>query len=77
MMMYANSNKLCYWNKGGIHNHNTNKFNDDSFINEIKDYDVVILAETHVGYQTSIALENYTYFLYVVIYQTMEDLMGV
>ena len=77
MMKYANSIKLCYWNIGGIHNHITNKFGDDSFINDIKDDDVVILAETHVGCQASISLKIVLIFLYVEIYRTMEDIMGV
>ena len=42
--------KLCYWNVGGLKSKVIDKSNDPHFIDEIKRFDIVMLAETHVGY---------------------------
>ena len=62
MTIYNNSIKFCYWNIGGINEHGTNKLDDHFFIKEIQEYDVVILAETHIGYNIPVIIEHFTYF---------------
>ncbi|VDI02521.1 Hypothetical predicted protein [Mytilus galloprovincialis] len=54
-----NNLKICYWNIGGINTHNMNKLEDHLFVQEIKEYDVVILAETHIGYDVNLHVEAY------------------
>ena len=62
MAIYKNAINFCYWNIGGLFTKNINKTNDTHFLKEIQDYDIVILAETHVGYDTSVVIENFNYF---------------
>jgi len=62
MTVYKNSINFCYWNIGGLYTHNTNKSDDVHFIKEIQNYDIVILAETHIGYNTPVVIENFNYF---------------
>lgn len=62
MSNYENSIKLCYWNIGGLNVHGTNKLNDHFYIKEIQEYDVVILAETHIGYSTPVFVEQFNCF---------------
>lgn len=62
MSIYNNSIKFCYWNIGGLNTHKLNKIEDNSFIKEIQQYDVVILAETHIGYNSPIVIEHFNYF---------------
>ena len=57
-----NNLKICYWNIGGINTHNMNKLEDHLFVQEIKEYDVVILAETHIGYDVNLHVEGFNYF---------------
>lgn len=52
-MRIKNSIKFCYWNIGGVYANNINKLEDNHFLNEIKDFDLVVLAETHVGYNST------------------------
>lgn len=62
MPTYKNSINFCYCNIGGLNTHHVNKLNDENFLREIHDYDVIILAETHVGYNTTIVTEQFDYF---------------
>ena len=62
MTIYKNSINFCYWNIGGLNTHNTSKLTDHSFIKAIQEYDVVILAETHIGYNTPVFIEKFNYF---------------
>lgn len=62
MTIYKNSIKCCYWNIGGLIVHGTNKLDDLFFIQEIQEYDVVILAETHIGYSTPVSVEQFNCF---------------
>lgn len=50
--------KFCFWNVGGL----GDKIYDKLFLEEIKHFDLIFLAETHVGYNTCIAVEGYHYF---------------
>ena len=49
MTIYNNYIKFCYWNIGGKSVHGTNLM-ITFFIKEIQEFDVVIIAETHIGY---------------------------
>lgn len=60
--VYKNSIKICCWNIGGIFTQGENKLNDKLFLKEIKDYDLIILSETHVGYNTYLFIDGFTYF---------------
>ena len=42
--------KMCFINVGGLINKTTNRLEDKFFMNTINKYDIVFLAETHVGY---------------------------
>ncbi|MEW8547927.1 MAG: reverse transcriptase family protein [Candidatus Thiodiazotropha sp.] len=50
--------KFCCWNIGGIHD----KLEDDLFLSEIKQYDVVLLVETHIGYDKIVSVDGFHYF---------------
>lgn len=39
-----------------------NKSTDKLFINQIKIYDLVLLTETHIGYNTNIEITDFTYY---------------
>jgi hypothetical protein len=39
-----------------------NKLHDQNFIYQIKDFDIVLLSETHVGYETTVDVENFFYY---------------
>lgn len=41
--------KMCFWNIGGLKSKAHDKTKDPDFINEVKKYDLVFLAETHIG----------------------------
>ena len=62
MTQFTNSLNFCYWNIGRLFTHNTNKAEDNLFIKKIENYDLVILAETHIGYNTNIVMNTFNYF---------------
>ena len=45
---------MCFWNTGGLKSKSNDKTSDPIFLKEIEKYDLVFLAETHVGYNTDI-----------------------
>ena len=49
MTRYKPSIKMCIWNLGGLKSKLNDKTVDPLFLNEIKEYDLVFLAETHIG----------------------------
>ena len=53
---------ICTWNVGGITSDNINKSTDKLFIDHVKNHDLVLLTETHVGYDTHIDIENFVYY---------------
>ena len=40
---------MCFWNIGGLKSKNIDKTKDPLFLKEIEKFDIVFLAETHVG----------------------------
>ena len=54
--------KLCFWNTGGIKPKSFDKSQDPDFLHEIKDFDLVFLAETHVGHGDNMYFPNFRYF---------------
>ena len=60
--MYKNSIRVCHWNVGGIFTHGENKLNDKLFLKEVQNHDLIILSETHVGYNTDLHIDGFTYF---------------
>ena len=59
---FKNHIRICYWNIGGVNTHNMNKLKDENFVQEIQNFDIVILAETHIGYDTDINIDGFNYF---------------
>lgn len=59
---YETCLRMCYWNLGGVNTHSVNKLSDDIFLKEIKNFDIVILGETHVGNNENLFIEGFTYF---------------
>lgn len=53
---------MCFWNVAGLLSGGLDKTNDPTFIKSIEVYDLVFLAETHVGYNTNIK-KNWPIFL--------------
>ena len=51
--------KMGFWNIGGLVSKNINKLEDDLFLAEIQQHDVICLAETHIGNDQKIAVEGY------------------
>jgi hypothetical protein len=45
---------MCFLNVGGLKNKEGSKLEDPFFINKINKYDIVLLAETHIGYESNI-----------------------
>lgn len=54
MSTYTNYINFWYWNVGGLNTHHVNKLNDKNVLRVTNDNGVVILAEPHVGYNTTI-----------------------
>lgn len=50
--------RLCFWNVGGL----GDKLEDDLFLSEVKQNDIILLAETHIGYDKKVSVEEYHYF---------------
>ena len=57
-----NDIKFCFWNVGGIVHDGLNKMDDDMFLSEIKCYDIIMLAETHISYNTPLVLQDFNYY---------------
>ena len=53
---------FCVWNVGGLKSISTNKFHDPLFRREIKNFDIVLLTETHLRYNTYICVEDFSYY---------------
>jgi len=53
---------FCIWNVGGLISKSYNKLRDQFFQKEINRYDIILLVETHLGYDTQISIEGYKYF---------------
>ena len=53
---------FCSWNVGGLITEKGNKLHDQNFIDQIKEFDIVLLSETHVGYETTVDVENFFYY---------------
>lgn len=49
---------------GGLFSEHHNKLSDQYFISQINKYDLVLLTETHVGYDTKVELDNFFYYLF-------------
>lgn len=62
MKDYRNSLKFCYWNVGAVYRSDLNKLEDNEFLREIREHDLVILGETHIGYNTPDNITDYDYF---------------
>jgi hypothetical protein len=45
---------MCFWNIGGLKSKGMDKTKDILFMQLIEKYDLVLLAETHVGYDSGI-----------------------
>jgi hypothetical protein len=57
---------LYFLNVGGLKNKEGSKLEDPFFINKINKYDIVFLAETHIGYESNIHRVG----THVVLYET-------
>ena len=53
---------FCIWNVGGLISNAQNKLDDPLFIETINKYDIILLTETHLGYNTSVNLQDYYYY---------------
>jgi len=58
----ASKLSFCVWNVGGLISKFNNKLQDNLFINEICEFDIVLLTETHLGYNTPICIGGYKYY---------------
>jgi hypothetical protein len=68
---------ICTWNVGGMITEGTNKCMDRKFIEQIKNVDIVLLTETHIGYSTNITVNNFSYYQCVGTNQiTLDTLEG-
>jgi hypothetical protein len=52
--------KMCFWNTGGLKSKNNDKTSDPIFLKEIEKYDLIFLAETHVGYKKIIERDSFS-----------------
>ena len=53
---------FCSWNVGGLITEKGNKLQDQNFIDQIKESDIALLSEIHVGYETTVDVENFFYY---------------
>lgn len=51
---FNTSIKMCFWNIGGLISKTNDKTADPLFLKEIGKYDLVFLAETHLGYNANV-----------------------
>ena len=54
--------KLCFRNIGGLKSKTHNKLSDPIFLQHIFKHDIILLAETHVGYEEAVNIPGYHYF---------------
>ena len=54
--------KMCLLNIGGLKNKEGSKLEDLFFINKINKFDIVFLAEIHIGYESNIHRVGTFYF---------------
>lgn len=62
-------------NISGLKANGTSTLDDHFLIQEIQEQDIVISAETHIGYSTLVFLNNLTVCLYVEMYRQMEGII--
>ena len=53
---------ICAWNVGGMVMATLEKSKDKAFIDQIKNFDIILLSETHIGYDTNINIEGFLYY---------------
>ena len=53
---------ICSWNVGGLISDHQNKTTDSLFIKQIQNFDMVLLTETHVGYNTPVNIDCFLYY---------------
>ena len=53
---------ICFLNVGGLKSKTHDKTKDDIFLKSIAAHDIILLAETHMGYSDSVLIEGYHYF---------------
>ena len=53
---------FCVWNVGGYISKDYNKLTDRTFLEEIVKYEIILLTETHIGYNTSVNIDGYLYY---------------
>ena len=53
---------ICSWNVGGLLSEHYNKTTDKDFLAEFNNFDIVLLTETHVGYEHKIHFVDFNYY---------------
>lgn len=53
---------MCFWNIGGLYSHGDYKLDDDLFLKQLTQHDIIFLAETHVSKNHTASLTGYHYF---------------
>ena len=53
---------ICSWNVGGLVSEHYDKTSDREFLAEFNNFDLVLLTETHVGYEHNIQFEDFYYY---------------
>ena len=53
---------ICFLNVGGLKSKTHDKTKDDIFLRSISAHDVILLAETHIGYNDHVSIEGYHFF---------------
>lgn len=61
-MRSGSSLNICTWNVGGLISEQYNKLQDPNFIKEIDNFDIVLLTETHLGYETHVSIDKFIYY---------------
>lgn len=65
---------ICAWNVEGMVTATLEKSKDKAFIDQIKNFDIILLSETHIGYDTNINIEKVSVItLFVEKNQTTTD----
>ena len=62
MKHYETCLNICSWNVGGMKTNNQDKTMEKDFLEQVKNYDIVLLTETHVGYNNILNIDNFHYF---------------
>ena len=53
---------ICFLNVGGLRSKSYDKTSDDIFLKSISTHDIVLLAETHLGYCDNVNISGFHYF---------------